>query len=68
MVHFGRVLGHRAGVLFCMEWISGLAWLADATPWQRIYRKTVNSLAEGATLEGATEFRQIAKNPPRHNH
>ncbi|UVC07616.1 dihydroxy-acid dehydratase family protein [Rhizobium sp. TH2] len=40
----------------------------DATPWQRIYRKTVNSLAEGATLEGATEFRQIARNPPRHNH
>jgi xylonate dehydratase len=40
----------------------------DATPWQRLYRKTVNSLAEGATLEGATEFRRIAKNPPRHNH
>ena len=40
----------------------------DATPWQRLYRKTVNSLAEGATLEGATDFRQIAKNPPRHNH
>jgi dihydroxyacid dehydratase/phosphogluconate dehydratase len=41
---------------------------ADATPWQRLYRRTVNSLAEGATLEGATDFRQIAKNPPRHNH
>jgi xylonate dehydratase len=40
----------------------------DATPWQRIYRRSVNSLAEGATLEGATDFRQIAKNPPRHNH
>ena len=40
----------------------------DATPWQRIYRASVNSLAEGATLEGATEFRRIAGNPPRHNH
>ena len=40
----------------------------DATPWQRLYRRTVNSLAEGATLDGATDFRQIAKTPPRHNH
>ena len=40
----------------------------DATPWQRLYRQTVNSLAEGATLEGATDFRRIARNPPRHNH
>ena len=40
----------------------------DATPWQMVYRRTVNSLAEGATLEGATAFRQIAKSPPRHNH
>ena len=40
----------------------------DATPWQRLYRKTVNSLADGATLEGAADFRQIVKNPPRHNH
>ena len=40
----------------------------DATPWQRLYRPTVNSLADGATLEGATDFRQIARNPPRHNH
>jgi dihydroxyacid dehydratase/phosphogluconate dehydratase len=40
----------------------------DATPWQRLYRRTVNSLAEGATLEGATDFRQISKTPPRHNH
>jgi dihydroxy-acid dehydratase len=40
----------------------------DATPWQRLYRQTVKSLAEGATLEGATDFRQISRNPPRHNH
>lgn len=39
----------------------------DDTPSQRLYRRTPNSLAEGATLDGAMEFRQIAKNPPRHN-
>ncbi len=41
---------------------------ADATPWQRIYRKSVTQLSDGAVLEGATDFRQIAKNMPRHNH
>lgn len=41
---------------------------ADATPWQQIYRRSVTQLSDGAVLEGATEFRQIAKNPPRHNH
>lgn len=40
----------------------------DATPWQNIYRKTVTQLSEGATIEGAERFRQIAKTPPRHNH
>lgn len=42
---------------------------ADATPWQRIYRKSVTQLSDGAVLEGAADFRQIAaKMPPRHNH
>lgn len=40
----------------------------DATPWQRIYRKSVGSLAEGAVLEDALPFRQIAQRMPRHNH
>lgn len=42
---------------------------ADATPWQRIYRRSVTQLSDGAVLEGAADFRQIAaKMPPRHNH
>ena len=42
---------------------------ADATPWQRIYRKSVTQQSDGAVLEGAADFRQIAsKMPPRHNH
>ncbi len=41
---------------------------ADATPWQRLYRKTVTQLSNGAVIEGASDFRQIAKTPPRHNH
>jgi hypothetical protein len=41
---------------------------ADATPGQRIYRKSVTQLSDGAVLEGAADFRQIAKNMPRHNH
>lgn len=40
----------------------------DATPWQRIYRQGVGSLAEGAVLEDALQFRQIAQRMPRHNH
>ncbi|KQS78932.1 dihydroxy-acid dehydratase [Rhizobium sp. Leaf384] len=41
---------------------------ADATPWQRIYRQTVTQLSDGAVIEGAADFRQIAKTMPRHNH
>lgn len=40
----------------------------DRTPWQRLYRRSVTQLSEGATLEGMDEFRQIARIPPRHNH
>jgi len=41
---------------------------ADATPWQMIYRRSVGSLAEGAVLEDALKFRQVARQMPRHNH
>jgi dihydroxy-acid dehydratase len=41
---------------------------ADATPWQRIYRRSVTQLSDGAVLDGAADFRGIAANPPRHNH
>jgi len=41
---------------------------ADATPWQRIYRKTVTQLSDGAVIDGAADFRKIAETPPRHNH
>ncbi|WP_047457676.1 IlvD/Edd family dehydratase [Rhizobium rhizogenes] len=40
----------------------------DATPWQRIYRRSVTQLSDGAVLEGAADFRDLAANPPRHNH
>ncbi|MBB3611309.1 IlvD/Edd family dehydratase [Rhizobium sp. BK602] len=40
----------------------------DATPWQRIYRRSVTQLSDGAVLDGAADFRDIASNPPRHNH
>lgn len=40
----------------------------DATPWQKIYRATVGQLSDGAVLEDAIEFKQIAKTLPRHNH
>jgi dihydroxy-acid dehydratase len=41
---------------------------ADATTWQRLYRSSVTQLSDGAVIEGAADFRQIAKNSPRHNH
>ncbi|MBN9055340.1 MAG: dihydroxy-acid dehydratase family protein, partial [Rhizobiales bacterium] len=41
---------------------------ADATPWQRIYRRTVTQLSDGAVIDGAADFRGIARTPPRHNH
>nr|WP_256388529.1 dihydroxy-acid dehydratase [Shinella sp. HZN7] len=41
---------------------------ADATPWQRIYRRTVTQLSDGAVIDGAADFRGIAETPPRHNH
>lgn len=42
---------------------------ASQTPWQSYFRSLVGQLSEGMTLEGATEFRQVAaKHKPRHNH
>ncbi|CAM5523820.1 IlvD/Edd family dehydratase [Frigidibacter albus] len=41
---------------------------ADATPWQRLYRQTVTRLSDGAIIEGADDFRGIARTLPRHNH
>jgi xylonate dehydratase len=38
------------------------------TPWQKIYRQTVTQLRDGGVIEGADEFRQIARTMPRHNH
>lgn len=38
------------------------------TPWQALYRATVGQLSDGAVIEEALAFRQIAKTPPRHNH
>jgi dihydroxy-acid dehydratase len=42
----------------------------DATPWQRIYRREVTQLDEGAVLASATEFKAVADidKPPRHSH
>ena len=41
---------------------------ASMTPWQKIYRETVGQLADGAIIEGADTFRQLARTLPRHNH
>lgn len=38
------------------------------TPWQEIYRSTVTQLNEGAIIDLATKYKQIAKINPRHNH
>lgn len=41
---------------------------ASVTPWQQIYRATVGHLSEGAVIEQALIFRDVARTPPRHNH
>jgi len=38
------------------------------TPWQALYRQTVGQLRDGAVIEDAVRFRQVACTPPRHNH
>jgi len=48
------------------------AWVANypasQTPWQEIYRTTVGQLAQGACIELALKYRQVAKDLPRDNH
>jgi xylonate dehydratase len=38
------------------------------TPWQEIYRASVDQLDRGSVLEGAPKYRGIASKTPRHNH
>jgi dihydroxy-acid dehydratase len=38
------------------------------TPWQEIYRSTVNGLDGGGILNAAPKYRGIASRTPRHNH
>jgi dihydroxy-acid dehydratase len=38
------------------------------TPWQEIYRASVDQLDAGGVLEAAPKYRGIASNTPRHNH
>jgi xylonate dehydratase len=38
------------------------------TPWQRIYRREVRSLAEGAGLQSDEGLRAVTAELPRHNH
>lgn len=41
---------------------------ASQTPWQEIYRATVNQLRDGAVIEGAPAYQRISDTLPRHNH
>lgn len=41
---------------------------ASQTPWQQIYRDTVEQFDKGMTLRTATRFRRVARNLPRNNH
>ncbi len=38
------------------------------TPWQEIYRSSVNGLDGGGVMGAASKYRAIASKPPRHNH
>jgi dihydroxy-acid dehydratase len=38
------------------------------TPWEALYRAHVGSIESGACLEFATEYRQVSRTLPRHNH
>lgn len=40
----------------------------NQTPWQLIYRETVGQLDQGACMQVATEFQNIAEDMPRDNH
>jgi dihydroxy-acid dehydratase len=38
------------------------------TPWQEIYRASVDGLDGGGVLQAALKYRNVASKPPRHNH
>jgi dihydroxyacid dehydratase/phosphogluconate dehydratase len=38
------------------------------TPWEELYREKVGQMEDGAVLEMAVKYRQVAKDTPRHNH
>ncbi|HEX6711487.1 MAG TPA: IlvD/Edd family dehydratase, partial [Rubrobacter sp.] len=44
------------------------AYPESQTPWQEIYRATVDQLDGGGVLEAALKYRGIASKTPRHNH
>jgi dihydroxy-acid dehydratase len=41
---------------------------ASNTPWEELFRAHTGQLADGATLDFALKYRQIARKTPRHNH
>lgn len=47
---------------------AGPANTPSHTPWEALYRAHVGSLETGACLEMATQFQQISRVLPRHNH
>lgn len=40
----------------------------DQTPWQRLYRKHVNQLGDGASLDVLEDFNGVRDAKPRHSH
>lgn len=42
--------------------------IAHQTPWQELYRDCTGQLSTGACFDFATKYRNVAAEPPRHNH
>ena len=42
--------------------------LANATPWQQLYRESVGQLATGACMDFATAYHNVRDDLPRHSH
>ncbi|WP_069383783.1 IlvD/Edd family dehydratase [Halomonas caseinilytica] len=52
-----------------LEAAGGYDYPAHQTPWQEIQRTLVEPLADGMTLRGAPDYRDVARqSPPRDNH
>ena len=51
-----------------LEKSGGFPVPASQTPWQQIYRDTVEQFNKGMTLRTATHFRRVAQSLPRNNH